>query len=183
VGPGADSSRGRECWRKCFGRERKGMARTGATGHGRIVPGADFRRVRMGLGADSRCGRMESGTNSSRARGCESEYRVRAWAKGESGTTIAVETRVWVQTGATSGAGLNGRVLERGRAGARGYGCGGINKSSSILVICQSLFQINSLSQHAQRTLQGTMVWKFGPSANFGGGAFVLDCLLRVCLG
>jgi hypothetical protein len=46
------------------------------------------------------------------------------------------------------------RVLERGQAytvaeGAYvATGAGGINKSSPILVICQFLFQISSLSQH-----------------------------------
>jgi hypothetical protein len=35
------------------------------------------------------------------------------------------------------------------RRSACSYGGGGINKSSPILVICQSLFQMSSLSQHA----------------------------------
>jgi hypothetical protein len=46
----------------------------------------------------------------------------RARAEGELGTAIAIETRVSARTGATSSAGLNRRVLERGRAHAAAKG-------------------------------------------------------------
>jgi hypothetical protein len=118
VGPGVDSSGGRECGRKRFGANTWEWAQTGATGRGRMGPGADFRRGWMGPGMDSRCGCVESGVDSSCARCCGREYRVRARAEGESGTTIVIETLVWARTGATSGAGLNERVLEWGRAHA-----------------------------------------------------------------
>jgi hypothetical protein len=61
---------------------------------------------------------MELGTNSWRIRGCGYEHRVRVRTEGESHTAIVVETHVWAQTGATSDAGLNGRVLDQGRAHA-----------------------------------------------------------------
>jgi hypothetical protein len=64
---------------------------------------------------------------------------------------------------------MNGRVLERGWAHVavkrvhEATGAGDINKSSPLLVICQSLFQISSLSQYAQRALQGIVVSELGP--------------------
>jgi hypothetical protein len=68
-------------------------------------------------------------------------------------------------------------------AGARGYRGWGINKSSPILVICQSLFQISSLSQHAQSALHGTIVLELGLSACLGGGLcpwLFVTCLLGI---
>jgi hypothetical protein len=88
----------------------------GATGRGRMGPGTDFRCGRVGPGTDSRHGHVESGTDSLCAQGCGHEHRIRPRAEGESGAAIAIETCVWVRTDATSGAGLNGSVLERGRA-------------------------------------------------------------------
>jgi hypothetical protein len=67
-----------------------------------------------------------------------------------------------------------GRVRERARAaggagarrsrrGARGYEGGGYKLPLQQHFFCQSLFQISSLSQHAQRALQGIVVWEVGP--------------------
>jgi hypothetical protein len=53
--------------------------------------------------------------------------------EGDSRATIAMGTRVWARTGVTSGAGLNGRMLQGGRAHAAAEGAhvatrvGGIN--------------------------------------------------------
>jgi hypothetical protein len=46
------------------------------------------------------------------------EHSVLARTEGNLHAAIAMGTRVWVQTGATSGAGPNGRVLQGGRAHA-----------------------------------------------------------------
>jgi hypothetical protein len=108
--------------------------------HGRVGLGADFGRGWVGLGAGWRRGCVGPGANSSCAQGCGHEHSILMRTKGKLRAAIAVGTHVCAQTGATSGAGVNGRVLERGRAHAA-TGAGDINKSSPILVICQSLFQ------------------------------------------
>jgi hypothetical protein len=62
-----------------------------------------------------------------------------------------------------------GRVQHRARAraaggaGARSYEGGGYKLTLPQLYFCQSLFQISSLSQHAQGALQGIVVWEVGP--------------------
>jgi hypothetical protein len=61
------------------------------------------------------------------------EHNVLTRTEGNSRSAIVMGTRVWARTGATSGAGPNGRVLQRGRAhtaveGAHAAtGVGGIN--------------------------------------------------------
>jgi hypothetical protein len=61
------------------------------------------------------------------------EHSVLARTEGKSCTAIAMGTRVWARTGATLGAGSNGRVLQGGRAHAAAEGAhaatgvGGIN--------------------------------------------------------
>jgi hypothetical protein len=54
------------------------------------------------------------------------EHSVLVRAEGNPRAAIAMGTRVWARMGATSGAGLNGRVLQGGRAHAA-TGVGGIN--------------------------------------------------------
>jgi hypothetical protein len=107
-----------------------------------VGTGADSRRGCVGPGADAwdwtRTLRVSATTGSNagewaRAGRTGREHNVLVRTEGNSRAAIAMETCVWARTGATSGAGPNGRVLQGGRAqmAAKGAhaatGVGGIN--------------------------------------------------------
>jgi hypothetical protein len=98
--------------------------------------GADSKRRRVGLGTDSSCVRENRRKrvghkrrlmgvdrwNQGRAGRTGREYSILARMEGDLRATIALVTRIWARTGATSGAGSNGACC---KGGARGYGGGG----------------------------------------------------------
>jgi hypothetical protein len=86
--------------RAVVGAGSKASGRTLGNGHRRIGPGTNSRR---GLLART---------------GLQARTQGPGAAEGDSGSAIAIETCVWARTGATSGAGLNGPMLERRRAHA-----------------------------------------------------------------
>jgi hypothetical protein len=111
VGLGMDSSCVRGCGRKHVGRERMGIgaggwnqARMGGTGRGLEERTRGTRRKLP------TCTGLRTRTQGPRADG---RRIARSHYDG---------TRVWARTGATSGTGLNERVLERGQAHAAGKG-------------------------------------------------------------
>jgi hypothetical protein len=70
-----------------------------------------------------------------------------------------VRHRARARTGACCREGERTR-LPKGCTRLRGRG---YKLTLPLLYFCQSLFQISSLSQHAQRALQGIVVWEVGP--------------------
>jgi hypothetical protein len=130
------------------GRKGRGLqARTRGTGRGLW---ANTRRAQTQVNGRRRVG---PGTNtiSSRRR---KAIRAQPLRWGHVSGCGRVRERACV----AGGAGTRGS-----RRGARGYGGGGYKLPLQQHLFCQSLFQISSLSQHAQRALQGTVVWEVGP--------------------
>jgi hypothetical protein len=130
------------------GRKGRGLqARTRGTGRGLWV---HTRRAQTQVNGHRRVG---SGANTISSRGRKA-IRAQPLRWGH----VSGHRRVRERARAAGGAGARGS-----RRGARGYGGGGYKLPLPQLYFCQSLFHISSLSQHAQRALQGTVVWEVGP--------------------
>jgi hypothetical protein len=121
-----------------------------------------------------------------RMRGTGSELFVRKWQRARPsrpGVNGSRNTHSHCHTdecqgadGWPSGTGENGRrhyaSVCGNRRGARGYRHGGINKTPTHFVYAKIFIWISSLSHHAYRALQRTVVWELGSTA-FGGGGCV----------
>jgi hypothetical protein len=141
---GADAWTGRGFFARPRMRAHTRRARTGRKGRGLQ---ARTRGTGRGLWAHTR--RAQTQVNGAQAGRAGREHNILARTEGDSHAAIAMETRVWAQTGARTGAGPNGRVLQWGRVHAGAEGAHAATVAGDINYPSNNIFFANLFSRSA----------------------------------